>query len=101
MNLIDFPMVIFEFLLLMVIPGFFLSLIIFKKDKFTLIERIYISAAINIFLVIAIAVLLDMVLGVDITAENMRKSLFLITILSFFIWIIEPRNIKRISKIRI
>lgn len=101
MNLVDSLVAILGLLLITIVPGFSLSLIIFKKDKFTLSERIYISSAINIFLVIGVALLLDMVLGVDITAENMIKSLLLITILSLFIWTLEPHRIKRISKIRI
>ena len=60
----------------------------------------YISSAINISVVIAVALLLDLVLGVDITAENMVKSLLLVTILSIFVWILEPHRIKKISKMR-
>jgi hypothetical protein len=100
MNLVDYLVAIIGILLITIVPGFCLSLILFKKDKFTLIERISISSAINIFLVITVALLLDMVLGVDITAENMIKSLLLVTIISLFIWILEPHRIKKISKIR-
>ncbi len=100
MNVIDYIMVIWGFFLIIIVPGFAVSLIIFKKDKFTLLERLYISSAINIFLVIAIALLLDLVLGVDITAENMVKSLLVITLVSIFIWILEPRNIMKLSKMR-
>ena len=101
MNVLDFLWIVFGFLLLIIVPGFSLSLVIFKKDKFTTTERLCISSAINIFLVIALALLLDLVLGLDITAENMVKSLMLVTVLSLFIWILEPRNIKKLSKIKI
>jgi uncharacterized membrane protein len=100
MNVLDFVVVVLGLLLLMIVPGFSLSLVIFGKDKFTKSERLYISSAISIFLVIAIALLLDLVLGVDMTAENIVKSLFVVTILSLFVWILEPRNIKKLSKIR-
>jgi len=99
-NLVDYLVAILGILLITILPGFALSMIIFKKDKFTMSERIYISSAINIFLVIAVALLLDMVLGVDITAENMIKSLLLVTIISLFIWTLEPHRIKKISRIR-
>lgn len=100
MNFIDYILAILGFLLVIILPGFSISLIIFKKDKFTLLERLYISSAINIFLVIAVALVLDLVLGVDITAENMVKSLLVITLVSIFIWILEPRNIRKLSKMR-
>ncbi len=100
MNLIDYVLAILGFLLVIIVPGFSVSLIIFKKDKFTLLERLYISSAINIFLVIAIALLLDLVFGVDITSENMVKSLLVITLMSVFIWILEPRNIRKLAKMR-
>jgi uncharacterized membrane protein len=100
MNLVDSIVAVLGLLLITVVPGFFLSLIIFRDHKFTLVERICISSAINISLVIIIALLLDMVLGVDITAENVVKSLLVVTILSIFVWVLEPHRIKKISKIR-
>jgi uncharacterized membrane protein len=101
MNIIDYLAAIMGFLILTVLPGFFLSLVIFRNDKFTLTERLYLSSAINISLVIAIALLLDFVLGVDITAENMVKSLLLVIVLSLFVWALEPHRIKKMSKIKV
>lgn len=101
MNLVDYIVAVLELLLITIVPGFFLSLLIFRDDKFTRAERVYISPAITISLVILIALLLDMVLGVDITAENIVKSLLIVTILSIFVLVLEPHRIKKISKIRV
>lgn len=101
MNLVDILIVPLGILLITIVPGFCLSLIIFRHDKFTLIERISISSAINLFLVIAVAMLFDSFLGVDVTAENMVKALLVVSILSIFIWTLEPHRIRRISKIKI
>jgi len=90
--------VIFGFLLILFLPGFAIILILLRKNKFNIPEKIIFSCVLSIAITFLMALLLDIVLGVDTTAINMILSLSLVTIFAFFIWSVQSGNLKKFLK---
>lgn len=86
--------IILGFLLTLFIPGFALTLALYPKKKdLQMVERIALSSVLSIAITLLTALFLDLGLGIDFTARNMIISLSLITIVCFFIWVIQTNII--------
>jgi len=80
--------IIFGLLLTLFLPGYALTLALFPKKTST-IERIALGSVLSIALTLLTALTLDLVLGVDFTAENMSISLIILTLAFTLIWFIQ------------
>ncbi|ODS40851.1 MAG: hypothetical protein A7315_07505 [Candidatus Altiarchaeales archaeon WOR_SM1_79] len=85
--------IIFGLLLTLFIPGFAITLVVFPKEG--RIEKIALSCVLSIATVLLMALFLDLVLGIDITAESMVIALLSFSIFFFLIYIVQNR--KRIN----
>lgn len=90
--------IIFGLFFILFVPGIFLSLIVFKKDS--IMKKMAFSCVFSIVITLFLAIVLDLSLGVDITAENIIISLSIVTTIFFVIWVFQPENYQRIRKFR-
>jgi hypothetical protein len=80
--------VIIGFLLLLFIPGFALSLVIFPRfSDIGIVERLAYSTVLSIGSVIALVLFMDVVLGVDITPVNIIIGITVFSCFAFFEWL--------------
>ncbi len=83
--------IVFGLLLTLFIPGFAVTLVVFPRDLGR-VERVALSCVLSIATVLLTALLLDLVLGVDITAENMVVALLSLSAFFFLVYIILNRR---------
>ena len=82
--------VIFGFLLVLFIPGFFLSLVFFPHlSDLRLIERLMYSIVMSIGSVIIIVLFMDIWLGIDTTSLNIVVVLIGFSLVLLIIWIVR------------
>jgi uncharacterized membrane protein len=82
--------VIFGFLLLLFIPGFFLSLVIFPRlSEIRIFERLVYSFVLSIGSVIVYVLFMDVVLGIDTTSFNIFIILVGFSLVLSAIWIVR------------
>lgn len=80
-------------LLTLFIPGYAFVLALYPKKKdIGAVERIALSSVLSIALTMLTALFLDLVLGVDYTAENMVIALVAFTILCLAAWLAQTRG---------
>jgi len=84
--------VIFGLLLTMFIPGFAITLVIFPGEG--KIEKVALSCVLSIAITLLMALSLDLVLGIDITAESMVVALLSFSAFFFLIYIVQKRRQK-------
>ena len=84
--------VIFGLLLTMFIPGFAITLVIFPGES--KIEKVALSCVLSIAITLLMALSLDLVLGIDITAESMVVALLSFSAFFFLIYIVQKRRQK-------
>ncbi len=77
-------------LLTLFVPGFALNLVIFSDADRT--ERIALSSVMSISIVMIMALFLDMVLGVDLTARNMSAALVIFSAIFFGVFILMRKG---------
>ena len=80
--------VILGFLLLLFVPGFALSLVIFPRfSDIGMVERLAYSTVLSIGSVIALVLFMDVVLGVDTTPVNIIIVITVFSCFAFFEWL--------------
>jgi len=80
--------VILGFLLLLFVPGFALSLVIFPRfSDIGIVERLAYSTVLSIGSVIALVLFMDVVLGVDTTPVNIIIGITVFSCFAFFEWL--------------
>jgi len=83
---------VFGFFLLLVVPGFTLSLLFFPRlTELRLIERLVYSTVMSIGSVIAIVLFMDVYLGVNTTPRNIAIFILAFSALALIIWLCERR----------
>jgi len=81
------------FLLVLFIPGFAFILALYPKKKdLGFVDRIALSSVSSIAITLLSALFLDMVLGIDMTAENVAGALIAFTLACLAIWLVETRG---------
>jgi uncharacterized membrane protein len=94
--------VILGFLLVMFVPGFALSLVLFPRwNELSFIGRMAYSAVLSIGSVIVLGLFIDTVLGLDTTPYNIFISIIVFTIFALIIWVFELWFIKSNIKARL
>jgi uncharacterized membrane protein len=94
--------IIFGFFLLLFIPGFAISLVFFPRSaELSLIERLAYSTVLSIGSVIGLVLLMDLVLGIDTTPDNIFIIICVISIVALIIWGCERWYMKSSLKPRI
>jgi hypothetical protein len=82
--------VVFSFLLLLFIPGFALSLVIFPRlTDLSIIDRLVYSTVLSISSCIAAVVFIDIVPGLDVTLETFTLVISVFSLLLFLFWSAE------------
>ena len=82
--------VISGFLLLLFVPGFVLSLVIFPRfNDIGIIERLAYSTVLSIGSVIALVLFMDVVLGVDTLPVNIIMGIAVFSCFAFLVWLVE------------
>jgi len=90
---------IFGFLLVLFIPGYVLSLVIFpfRKDLDPS-RRLALSLVLSIASVLLLVLFSDIILGIDSTPQNIVMIILVFSVISVIIWKIEIFIYQRYSK---
>lgn len=82
--------IIFGFLMVLLIPGFLVSLIFYPgRSDISIVERLVYSAILSIGSVITGILFMDVVLGIDSTARNIVIGISVFCVFLIVIWIIR------------
>lgn len=88
--LVDLLRITLGFILVLFIPGYALTWAIFpKKEEKEFVERIALSFVLSITSVMLSVLFCDVILGVDITPENILITILILTISAVVVWRIE------------
>jgi len=80
--------VIFGYAILLFIPGFLVSMVLFPKvSDLRLIERLAYSMVLSIGSVIAYVLFMDVILGIDTTPRNLILTLIGLSLVLTLIWL--------------
>lgn len=93
--IVSFFRIILGFVLTLFLPGFAVGLVIFRKDKLDIIERLALSSALSIAITLLMALFLDLLLGISTTASNMIFPLLTLTLLAFLVWSVQTGVLKK------
>lgn len=85
---------ILGFILVLFLPGFAWTFVFFKRININLIERVTLSFALSIVLVTLSLLLLNVLIGIEITGFNSTLTIIVITILPVVIYYLN-RFIRR------
>lgn len=85
---------ILGFILVLFLPGFAWTFVFFKRININLIERVTLSFALSIVLVTLSLLLLNVLIGIEITGFNSALTIIVITILPVVIYYLN-RFIRR------
>jgi hypothetical protein len=94
--------VVFGFMLVLFLPGFYLSLIYYPRFRdLSIIERLVYSAVLSIASVMVLALFMEFVLGVNTTPRNLALFLCLLSFLALMVWLGERWYLKSTLKPRV
>ncbi len=100
--IIAFLRVLLGFVLVLFIPGFFLTLVFFPKiSEIQIFERLVYSVVLSIGTVIASVLFMDVALGVNTTPLNIVFGILSVSFVFIIIWILRlyfPETFMRIKK---
>ena len=90
------------FLLLLIIPGFTLSLLFFPRlADLRFLDRLVYSTVMSIGSVIAIVLFMDVFLGVNTKPDNITLFILLFSVLALVIWICERKYLASRFKVHL
>ena len=88
--------IILGFLLLVVIPGFAISLVIFPRlTDMSIIDRLVYTAVLGITSVIAFVMFTDLMPGLDLTLSNLTLIAGVFSAVAFMVWLCERWYLNR------
>jgi|GEM_PF-3281171 len=87
--------VFFGLVFILFIPGFSISLLVFRKSGFDALKRIAISPVLSVIVVFLVSLIYDLLLGIDTTGLNVFIGLCTVSVVSIVAWSWDSRNLHK------